>query len=74
MRRRRDDEGWPAPPTTSESAEPRLLDASLDGAIRDLDPASRRGHPVWASLAMVVVINFGLIGALALVAWFWGAP
>jgi len=38
--------------------------------VRDEEPTSRL-HPVWASLAMSLGINLGLIAALAAVAWWW---
>lgn len=62
-RHRRDEDGlWSEQPSH---------DVSIDGAVLDVEPDPPRrpwGH--WLS----VVINFGLIGALALAAWFWSGP
>lgn len=77
MRLGRDEEGWPRPATTSEGSTPRptvlVRDVDEDRWIADEEPPKPRLHPVWASLAMSVGINFGLIAALAAVAWLWGS-
>lgn len=78
MRNRRTPSGWPAPPTTSEGSTPRpsvlVRDVDEDRWIEEPEPERPRLHPVWPAFAMSIGINFGLIAALAVAAWFWSGP